>query len=415
MHLCKTMFAAALIIQSVCAAQTGEKFTKKQAVAFALENNAELRAVKIGIEAAKAKLSQSGRLETPVFEIEYGNDMPFNDDGEYELGVKLAQKFPLTGRLSKEREISKIDVEMARTEYLEARRLTALRAELAYISAQEKIAIRRIREESLGILERIVENAEKAASAGEAHTLEADIAKSEAARLKIELAQAKIDAATALIALENELGLGDSKTLEITDELKAEKVPDARFGADVLERRPDYRMFKLAADSARAGVALAKAGKLEDVEVGVFFNHGRESESDAMENKGILGLSVAIALPFNSYDGTIGEKLALRRQAEARAAGKETSVRNEIRTWLMRAREYEKALDEHVKTAETLSLTAYENFMRARNAGQADIQQILKVRQNVLETKLARLNLLARQAESVANLNAAMAINAKLN
>lgn len=414
MHI-KKFFAALLLLPILCAAQTKYKFTKEHAISFALENNKDLKAVKIGIEAANSKLDQSGRLENPSLSAEYGNDMLFNNEGEYEVGVRLSQKFPLLGRLSKEKEISKIDVRLARTEYLEARRALALKTELAYIALQEKIGARKIRERALSHLLETEKNTANAAKAGEVSSLDATFAKSEAARYRLDVIQAKIDEDAAMIELEEALGLDGNDKVELLDSLEIQKIPVSNFSAGVLENRPDYQMFKLAADSSQAEIALINARKFDDVEVGIFYSHGKEVESGSLENKGVLGLAVSVALPFNSFDGSIGEKLANRRQAENRAAAKETSIRNEIRLWAMRSKSYSSAFDEYKKDIDALSKKSLADLNAAYGQGQTDILQVLKTRQNIFELELTRLNITAQQASAVANLRAALGLTSKIS
>lgn len=81
------------------------KLSREASVEFALKNNLDLKAVKAGIDAARGRASQSGRLDNPVVGAEYGNDMLFSDEGEYSARVEISQRFPLFGRLAKERKL----------------------------------------------------------------------------------------------------------------------------------------------------------------------------------------------------------------------------------------------------------------------------------------------------------------------
>ena len=72
-------------------------------------------------------------------------------------------------------------------------------------------------------------------------------------------------------------------------------------------------MFSLAAENANAQIALAKAGRFEDIEVGLFFEANTSiDEPVGKSREKALGLSVSVPLPLNSFDGTINEKLAAR-------------------------------------------------------------------------------------------------------
>ena len=88
------------------------KLSREASVEFALKNNLDLKAVKAGIDAARGRASQSGRLDNPVVGAEYGNDMLFSDEGEYSARVEISQRFPLFGRLAKEKKIGNLDIKV---------------------------------------------------------------------------------------------------------------------------------------------------------------------------------------------------------------------------------------------------------------------------------------------------------------
>ena len=381
--------------------------TKQGAVAYALKNNLELRAVKIGIEEAKARLHQSGRLDNPTLGLEYGTTKIIRNEDEFEFSVSVSQKFPLTGRLSRETDISQIDVRLAEMEYAQAQRSLALRVELAYINAQEKIAVLKIKKDALKIFEDITKTIRQASQRAEASPISITLAKSESARYKNEILQDEIDAESAIIELENLLGFTQSQKLSLTETLSVAKVPNVKFSSELLENRPDYQMYKLASESVQAQLALIKAKKFEDPEIGIFYSRSRrEDEPRGLVNEDALGVALSIPLPFNSFDGSIQEKLANRRRVDTLMMSKEIDIQNEIKIWQMRTRKYSEALAQFDNETIPLLKNSESDLLQAQKLGQAEILEVLNVRKNIFDLQIRRTNIIAQQSASVANLKA---------
>lgn len=404
-----------LAVSATCFAQTKTiSLTKQGAVDFALKNNLELRAVKIGIDEAKGRLHQSGRLENPSLSLEYGTTKIIRDGDEFEFSVGISQKFPLTNRLSKETDVSQIDVRLAEMEYAQAMRSLALKVELAYINAQEKLAVLKTKKDALKVFDDIIETIRQASERGEASPISVNLARSESARYKNEIIQDEIDAESAIIELETLLGFSHSQKLSIAETLAPAENPNVKFSSALLENRPDYQMFKLAEESTKAQIALIKAKKFEDPEIGIFYSRSRrEDEPRGLINEDALGIALSIPLPFNSFDGSIQEKLASRRRAETLATSKEIDIRNEIRIWQMRFNKYSEALKQFDDETIALVKKSGTDLLKAQKLGQTEIIEVLNIRKNLFELQIRRTNIIAQQSASASNLKASEFKNTK--
>ena len=404
-----------LAVSATCFAQTKTiSLTKQGAVDFALKNNLELRAVKIGIDEAKGRLHQSGRLENPSLSLEYGTTKIIRDGDEFEFSVGISQKFPLTNRLSKETDVSQIDVRLAEMEYAQAMRSLALKVELAYINAQEKLAVLKTKKDALKVFDDIIETIRQASERGEASPISVNLARSESARYKNEIIQDEIDAESAIIELETLLGFSHSQKLSIAETLAPAENPNVKFSSALLENRPDYQMFKLAEESTKAQIALIKAKKFEDPEIGIFYSRSRrEDEPRGLINEDALGIALSIPLPFNSFDGSIQEKLASRRRAETLATSKEIDIRNEIRIWQMRFNKYSEALKQFDDETIALVKKSETDLLKAQKLGQTEIIEVLNIRKNLFELQIRRTNIIAQQSASASNLKASEFKNTK--
>ncbi len=404
-----------LAVSATCVAQTKTiSLTKQGAVDFALKNNLELRAVKIGIDEAKGRLHQSGRLENPSLSLEYGTTKIIRDGDEFEFSVGISQKFPLTNRLSKETDVSQIDVRLAEMEYAQAMRSLALKVELAYINAQEKLAVLKTKKDALKVFDDIIETIRQASERGEASPISVNLARSESARYKNEIIQDEIDAESAIIELETLLGFSHSQKLSIAETLAPAENPNVKFSSALLENRPDYQMFKLAEESTKAQIALIKAKKFEDPEIGIFYSRSRrEDEPRGLINEDALGIALSIPLPFNSFDGSIQEKLASRRRAETLSTSKEIDIRNEIRIWQMRFNKYSEALKQFDDETIALVKKSETDLLKAKKLGQTEIIEVLNIRKNLFELQIRRTNIIAQQSASASNLKASEFKNTK--
>ena len=404
-----------LAVSATCFAQTKTiSLTKQGAVDFALKNNLELRAVKIGIDEAKGRLHQSGRLENPSLSLEYGTTKIIRDGDEFEFSVGISQKFPLTDRLSKETDVSQIDVRLAEMEYAQAMRSLALKVELAYINAQEKLAVLKTKKDALKVFDDIIETIRQASERGEASPISVNLARSESARYKNEIIQDEIDAESAIIELETLLGFSHSQKLSIAETLAPAENPNVKFSSALLENRPDYQMFKLAEESTKAQIALIKAKKFEDPEIGIFYSRSRrEDEPRGLINEDALGIALSIPLPFNSFDGSIQEKLASRRRAETLSTSKEIDIRNEIRIWQMRFNKYSEALKQFDDETIALVKKSETDLLKAQKLGQTEIIEVLNIRKNLFELQIRRTNIIAQQSASASNLKASEFKNTK--
>ena len=200
--------------------------------------------------------------------------------------------------------------------------------------------------------------------------------------------------------------------IKLADKLSEIPISPKEFSPDVLESRPDWLMFSLAAENANAQIALAKAGRFEDIEVGLFFEANTSiDEPVGKSREKALGLSVSVPLPLNSFDGTINEKLALRRQAQIRSASKENQIRSEIYVYRMRARKYSKILKSYKSEVENPNKDIYTQYIAARKNAQADISEVFGAWQTNLQLKLIRISITAEQARNSVSLKYALGVN----
>ena len=414
----KILIIAAICLQFLALAGEQKKpslgLSRKSAVELALRNNQDLKAVKEGINAARGRASQSGRLDNPVRGAEYGNDVLFSDEGEYSVKASISQKFPLFGRLAKERDVGNIDIKLASLEYEDACRKLSLDVENAYLDALEKKAVSDARCALLKATQELAKELKAASEKAEVSALEVRRAESESSKLQIEIMRDEVDFAAALSRLKVLIGVSPDVDINLAEKLAEIPIPTEKFSRQTLESRPDWQMYSIAEESANARIALLKAGRFEDVEVGVFFEASESvDEPVGKSREKILGLSFSVPSPFKSYDGGIEEQLSLRKQAQARSAAKENQIMAEISLYRFRANKYAQILKKHRVEVEEVSWEIYGEYLTARREARAGIADVFGAWQTHLQMKLTGVSILAEQARNSIALKYALALEDK--
>ena len=99
--------------------------TLDRAIHTAVRDNKDLQAAKQVVEIAQARLLQAGLPPNPSLELGTRNDLLFGNHGEYTASAAFTQRFPITGRIARQKDVARIDVALATTEIEQAERKLA--------------------------------------------------------------------------------------------------------------------------------------------------------------------------------------------------------------------------------------------------------------------------------------------------
>jgi cobalt-zinc-cadmium efflux system outer membrane protein len=352
--------------------------------------NPDLAAARLRIQEAVGRMNQSGRLSNPDISTGFDHNPRFRE-GKFEVGV--SQRFPVTGRLQLEKDVSLTELKASEAEVREVERQIVGQAREAVVKLLATRQRRELLREQVGVSKKFADFLSEVAAKGEGSALDSGQAKLEATSLSMELRQ--LDASeTALVGeLKPLLGMRPGESLSVGGSLPSPSLPSV--AADP-SRRPDFQVAKLNAQAAAQGVALEQARRYDDVEGGLFAAAERtEDAPEGYENEAIIGLRFKIALPFwNKNEGAIQEAFARkeRKEKEAIALGRgirleAEAARAEMAQWTRLIGEIDSTLlplaDEQSKLAED----AYRN-------GQGEIQAVLRSREKRLQLSAAKLDAL---------------------
>lgn len=352
--------------------------------------NPDLAAARLRIQEAVGRMNQSGRLANPELETSFEHNPRFNE-GKFEIG--FSQRFPVTGRLQLEKDVSLTELKSAEAEVREVeRRLTgqAREAVVKILAIRQRRAL--LREQS-AISGEFAKYLSEIAAKGEGSPLDAGQAKLEAASLAMEMRQLDAGEAALVGELKPSLGMRPGEALSVGGTLPEATLPGT---AGDPSRRPDFQAAKLSALAARQSVALEQARRYDDVEGGIFTGVERtEDAPEGYDNEAIVGLRFKVALPFwNKNEGAIQEAEAKQQRKELETIALSRNIRLEAEAARNEMQEWAKMIAEINGTLLPLAneqATFAENIFRT---GQGEIQSVLRAREKRLQLAAAKLDAL---------------------
>jgi cobalt-zinc-cadmium efflux system outer membrane protein len=383
--------AGSLCAVSVAGAETATRvLTLDEALALARDQGRAVLLAKGGIEEARARQVQAGRRfqENPVLEAEGGYRRVGSDFFDFETAV--TQGLDAGGRRAARMAGARAAVERAEAELAEARRLLLREVRTAFaraLAARERLALRTANRKAADALLAAVE---RRYEAGESTALELNRARIATAAARAEQSADEAAEGAARTGLRGLLGLREP--VEIRGDLAPPPPPALeRLLAGLAGRRPDLQALAAEAREAEAQVRLGEA--LARPGVGLRAGVAREERAD------IVRAGVVLTLPVHENGQetrAVGRaRAAALRQALAAAeteAEMEVRGRHEILTgqWAA-ARELERTALPALEDNETLAGKGFE-------AGEIGLGELLLVRREILETRLAYLDRLLETA-----------------
>ena len=321
MHIYKLlMYVSALSVQlSVLAASDHlHDLSRDRAVSIALSNNKPLAAARASIAVAQARLSKTGLRANPEVLLAYSTDWMFNNEGESNLKLGFAQKFPITNRLRLMKDIAGIEIEVAKQEIRNQERMLASEVEsafmrIAYIEAQAEL-----RKDLISLNREFADFIDSRIKSAEASSMDANRLKMELYVIEQELHEFEHQHDEYTTELRRLLGADAGTVLVIAHDLKWSATPPElpTFHESSVLQHPDYQLKELLYQIARTRSSLALANRREDISVALSFEDEHSvDEPIGIGNDRFLGLSVSIPIPVgNRNQAAIQESLAYMNQ-----------------------------------------------------------------------------------------------------
>lgn len=279
---------------------SAELLTVDQAVGVALANNGEVKIARLVVERARSRLTYAGRMPNPDLGLGRTTDLPFDDRGDYDLGIEFRQRFPISGRLARASEVARIEVDQALAEIRNVERIVVAEVVRAVRNLQVLDERRKVNADLHSSLKKLIAISEKKLGAAELSAADVNHSRLELAKLK--LREVAIDEERAGLVAEICDRLGrTSATCDISVEPPSFAVrlpPLEQASADALKRRPDRTLKYLDVERADSEIRLAQAERWDDWEVGVSYDQERRYSDGMPERDEYVGLNLSVPLPL---------------------------------------------------------------------------------------------------------------------
>jgi cobalt-zinc-cadmium efflux system outer membrane protein len=351
-----------------------------------LSANRDLAAARLLVAEAVARQEQSGRLSNPEVETEL---RPNLNGREGILALGVTQRFPITGRLRRERAVTAAEVAAATAEVRNAERELATQVALGIADWLALEAQRQVRERQLQVAAELVAATRAAAGRGEGSQVEVRQLELEAAQLRLALRQQDRERAALATTLRPLLGVTTNDALEFTGGLPPAAALPLTDGAGNASR-PDVELAGARVEIARRASELARAERWSDVGVGVVSEMQRaEDAPTGQQSDNFVGLRLSLPLPFwNRNQGRLHEAVAAaeRRRLErdalvVRTGAEQAGAREQLALALATEQEFAEVLLPAARALEA-------ETARLREQGQGGYTELARVRDQRLRLEL---------------------------
>jgi len=346
-----------------------------------------LKAARLTVEEARGRQLGSGRLDNPTLETSFQNESRASPRTTL---FAIDQSFPLTKRLSLEKQLTSQLVTAAELEVcdVERRLIAEARGHAVKLVALEQQ--RTLRQQQTALAQKLSDFAKSRADKGELSPLDAGQAHVDAQRLMLEARRLETEAISLLGVLKPMLGVAPADSLTISGGLPALSLP----GAIPWQQRADYQLAQTKITAAQTAAALAHAKRIQDVSAGFFAaREGQDQPSGYRENTGFVGFRISIPLPFwNRNQGEIAEKKAAAERQRLETEALATQIMSEADT---ARREMQANADLARETRDKLLPLVLEQTSRLEKAyevGQTDLLTVLRARDQRLQLEAATLD-----------------------
>ena len=386
--------ALALVLSSPARSETAPNpLTADDAVREALAANADLAAARFAIDIARGGLLQAGRLANPELEVGYADDFAFKSEGERTGAAGLSQRFPVTSRLAREKDVAAKDVETAAAEVRDFERRLVAEVESAFYTVRALDERSLVNRELIDSVRHVEETTTRRLEAAEVSPAEVGLLRIERLRLEQEarrIAREREIAAASLVRL---LGRASPDGLTPVGDLDPGALPAARgpaAAAGDLTGRGDLDAARSTIERAEADRGLARAEVWEDWSVGLGYEGERTvfDEPIGVKRDSFLTLGVKVPIPlWNRQQGRIAAAEAEVGRARRSRDALVLRIDEEIRVAEARVRTLRESVDAYASELLPEASRSRDLFERGYRQGLVGIAELLQAQRQYNESR----------------------------
>ncbi|MFQ5699766.1 MAG: TolC family protein [Myxococcota bacterium] len=418
--LCAAALAAlVLATSSPAGSQTHSNLlTADDAVREALASNRELQAARFAIDVARGGLLGAGRLENPALEMGFADDFAFGSEGERSGSVGLAQRFPITARLAREKDVARRDVTIAESEVRNFVRQLVAEVQAAFYGVRARDDQLEVNRQLIESVRKVEDTTARRLKAAEASRAELSLLRIERLRLEQEARRLTREREIAAAALARLLGRATPAGLSPVGELDPGPVSLSPPGAGDLSGRPDLEVKRREIERADADRALARAQIWEDWTLGLGYQGDRQvfDAPIGIKRDSFVSVGVSIPLPlWNRQQGRIAAAEAELRRSHRSLDALTLRVTEETLAAQARVRTLRSSVDAYASDILPEATRAQHLFERGYRQGLVGIAELLQAQRQYIEARSLYIELLGELRQAVIALEAATGSSPYLN
>lgn len=383
---------------------SGAPLTLGEVHAQALQHHPDLSANAEEIRAREAEALQAGLRPNPVLSLESENlfgSGDFSGTDAAETTLSLSQPIELGNKRSLRRELAEAETALAGSDYIQTKAdVLAKTTEnfFTVLAAQERL---RLADEMAAIAAQVLATVEERIASGKAPATERLRANIQRRELEVARDRARRQLSAARSALAASMGLDTDAFGPVAGDLSPlPALPGLAELESAFANSPSVSRWAAEAERHRRAVALARAERIPDLEVGLGVRHLRESDDTAL----VLGVSMPLAV-FNRNQGGIAAAKSRQTQAHAQERSALLQARAAlVGAWqvLAAACDEADALANEVLPDARKTLEAIEYGYRA---GKFGILDMLDAQRTLIEMQGRHLDALAACHRAAVELN----------
>jgi cobalt-zinc-cadmium efflux system outer membrane protein len=337
-------------------------------------------------EAEAAMVDASVRFrDNPVLDASAGPRAPSLGSRTTELDIGLSQQFETGGQRRARIAVAQAGVDRQRAAVDDVARLAVFDAAMAFLDGLAADARLRIAEEADSVSRELLRATERRHAAGDIAAIDVNLSRIEAARSAAALRAATADRTAAVGALRGLLRLTSEDTIELRGSLEFPAPAPLDGLRTALEQRADFAVIRAEAREAEAGLQLARA--LQKPDLGLRVAYERE-ETDTI----VIG-GLTIALPaFQRGHGPVAASAARASRAQLELETRRQTARADLETAYAVYLQHAELAAAFERDALPSSADNESLSRRSYDAGELNLMELLLVRRNALDTRMAMVD-----------------------
>ncbi|MBV8200428.1 MAG: TolC family protein [Acidobacteria bacterium] len=388
----------------------GEEIKFAAFLAEVAASNLDYAAQRYNVPIAEAQLLAARVSPNPVLTAgTSGRDVTNHGDNREPANnsAGLTQTLELGGKRGKRVAVARANLAQAAATLEDFFRTLRGTAANAFIDALTDRRIAEEKKRSAEALDQLVAANQKRLEVGDVGETDVTQSRVDALQFRSEFLAALSDAQVAAVALEQLLGRNHAAGMLVAvGDLAgpARTLDEEALVERAMGSRPDVIAARRAYDSALASLALARAMRVPDVDLGVTYQDNQRSHNEVAPAPAYssLGLSLSLPLPlWNLHRGDIEAARQTALQSEVSLRAIEVRARVDVRQAVARYRLANERVAQFVGGALDDAAAVYKAKLFSYEHGATNMLDVLNAQKTENDVRLAYLDALAERAKAL--------------